>query len=129
MAKKKVKRQEREKSQEVDLLKPVDLSTVGTEDDPCFGKHHDIKAEECQMCGDSELCQIHFQQKLNIDRLAREKKTQFKDVEKKPKLSKKKVKKYYEAKLDKYNGNKGKALRLTTKKFGSDKKTIKTIIS
>ena len=54
MAKK--KRKAREKTDDVNLLKPIDITKFGSNDDPCFGKLYDLGADECKRCGDSELC-------------------------------------------------------------------------
>lgn len=65
-----------------DFSKPIlyDLSKIGTDDD-CFGIHHDLQASECKMCGDSELCQIVFGQRLHIRRNKQEEKFIAKDLE------------------------------------------------
>lgn len=66
---------------DVDILKPLDVTEFGSEDDPCFGKLHDLKAEECMDCGDSEFCTIVQSQNLHKERLEIEAKQKFKDVE------------------------------------------------
>lgn len=40
------------------LLQPLDLSKIGTQDDPCFGKLNDPQHEACRACGDFEICAI-----------------------------------------------------------------------
>ena len=114
------------KSKKIDLLIPVDLSDIGTDQDPCFGKLYDLLAPECKVCGDSELCQLHHQQHLSIKRLSMEKSHTFKDVEDNKVVDHKKVKKYYTSRID-YHGNKGKATRETAKQFGIDKSQVKQI--
>lgn len=111
-----------------DLLKPVDLSDIGTKGDPCFGKLYDLKATECSMCGDKALCQIAFTQKLNIDRLNIEKESHFKDINLKSKngIDEKKVKKFYKKKRKTLN--RIKAIRETAKQFNLDRKVVKNII-
>jgi len=73
-------REEIDKS-DYDLLKPLDILSLGGEDDPCFGKLHDLKAEECQQCGDSEFCAIVKAQNLHKERLKIESQQRLKDVE------------------------------------------------
>lgn len=63
------------------LLQPLDLSKFGTENDPCFGKLYDLKADECQICGDFEICAVAFSQKLNGKRLKFEETNKMKDLE------------------------------------------------
>tara|TARA_R110000772_G_scaffold128201_2_gene235785 strand:+ start:670 stop:1101 length:432 start_codon:yes stop_codon:yes gene_type:complete len=79
----KVNREDREKSPEfdsIDLMKPVDVTVFGTEDDPCFGKHYDLSTDECQRCGDHEFCAIAMGHKLNTQRKQIEKDNDFLDV-------------------------------------------------
>lgn len=64
-----------------DLLVPIDITKFGTGEDPCFGKHHDLTAEECQRCGDQELCQVIKAQVLSVTRKKLEKKHTFKDTQ------------------------------------------------
>jgi hypothetical protein len=66
---------------EMDLLKPLDVLSMGSEDDPCFGKHHDITAKECAECGDSEFCVIVKAQGLTAERTRVEAEQRFKDLE------------------------------------------------
>lgn len=63
------------------ILKPIDVLSLGSKDDPCFGKHHDLLAEECIICGDSEFCAIAMAQTLNVKRLEIESEQRFKDIE------------------------------------------------
>ena len=65
----------------LDLLVPLDVLSLGSDDDPCFGKHHDLLAPECKECGDSEFCMIVKAQGLHKERLDIENKQRFKDVE------------------------------------------------
>jgi hypothetical protein len=79
----KVNREDRELTPEyeqIDLMKPVDITVFGTDDDPCFGKHYDLKADECQRCGDHEFCAIAMGQTLNKNRKMIEKTSDFLDV-------------------------------------------------
>lgn len=65
----------------LDTLKPITVEMLGTEDDPCFGKHLDPRTPECSRCGDAEICGIIMQQKLHIRRAQEEKENNFKDLE------------------------------------------------
>ena len=86
MAKKKrISRDEIDK--DIDLLIPLDIFSLGSEEDPCFGELHDLKAPECMDCGDSEFCAIVKAQKLNIKRLEIEAKQRFKDIEQADKIT------------------------------------------
>lgn len=68
--------------QGVDLLeKPLDIDIIGTNNDPCFGKLHDLKNEVCSRCGDSEFCSIVFSQNLHIKRGKIESEQPFMDLE------------------------------------------------
>lgn len=64
-----------------DMLIPIDITKFGSEEDPCFGILHDIKAPECMQCGDSEFCSIAKSQQLHKKRLEIETKQRFKDIE------------------------------------------------
>jgi len=115
---------------ELDLLKPLDLTLIGTENDPCFGKLFDLKAEECKICGDSEICSIVFSQKLNIDRLILEKGNNLKGSPiKKEKVTHDRmlyliIKKYLKrGKSDKY------ILRKCFKRYNLEKSVISVILT
>lgn len=62
-------------------MKPIDISIIGTNKDPCFGKHHSIKAIECQRCGDVEVCAIISSQQIHKEIAKAEKVGRFKDME------------------------------------------------
>jgi hypothetical protein len=64
-----------------DILKPIDILTLGSEEDPCFGALHDLKAPECIECGDSEFCSIMKSQNLHKNRVSIETEQRFKDIE------------------------------------------------
>jgi len=66
---------------QIDLLKPIDVLSLGGEDDPCFGKYHDLKAPECMDCGDAEFCAIVKAQNLHQERAVIESSQRFKDIE------------------------------------------------
>lgn len=65
----------------IDKLEPVDVSILGTDEDPCFGKLYDLTTEECQRCGDSEFCAIKMAQTLKLKRSDIESKQRFLDIE------------------------------------------------
>jgi hypothetical protein len=67
--------------EDYNILKPIDILTLGSEDDPCFGKLHDLKAPECMECGDAEFCSIMKAQNLHKERIKVESKQRFKDIE------------------------------------------------
>lgn len=121
--KEKIEREAREETPGINFLEPVNLSKIGTDDDPCFGKYPDLKAEECQECGDCELCQIAFSQKMNLKRIELEKETHFKDIQR----EKDKVVKYYLSLKEKQG--KTTAQIKTRKKFKIQKETLKLWIS
>lgn len=80
----KIQRKARNKmSKKIDILKPVTLDMLGTEEDPCFGKFNDPKSPECSRCGDCELCAIVMQQNLHLKRAKIEAESKFKDLEEK----------------------------------------------
>lgn len=89
-----MKRKPRNKmSKTVDTLKPITIEQLGTNDDPCFGKHYSISAPECQRCGDSELCAIVLSQKNHKKRAKHEAEAAFKDIEKPKMVDKKEIRK------------------------------------
>jgi hypothetical protein len=103
---------------EIDFSKPVDITLFGSEDDPCFGKHHDPKDSNCKICGDSELCQLIKGQKNNLIRNKVESKQAFKDTQsiEHPEFNLINAKKFIRAKFKKEYDRK-KTMRLTKKKF------------
>lgn len=64
-----------------DILQPMDISKLGTNGDPCFGKGYDLSTKECKMCGDSELCCIKFSANLGKTRKELESENNYKDLE------------------------------------------------
>ncbi len=64
-----------------DLLRPFDVSKFGGDEDPCFGKHHDLNSDECQVCGDVEICAIATMQSQMSMRALLEKDNKYKDLE------------------------------------------------
>lgn len=70
-------------SEPQDLSIPIDITKLGTDNDPCFGKHYDARASECIRCGDCELCLIKMGQRNHGLRKKEESKKKFKDLEEK----------------------------------------------
>lgn len=75
------KKQEVIKLSEHDPLKPIDITKLGSNQDPCFGKGYDLSTRECKLCGDSELCAIKMAQALRITRKELEEKNNYKDLD------------------------------------------------
>lgn len=71
----------KKKKVEVDIMKPLLFTDLGTENDPCFGKHYSIAAAECKDCGDSDVCAILCQDKMHREYKEQEANNRFKDVE------------------------------------------------
>lgn len=65
----------------VDPIVPIDIDSIGSNGDPCFGKGYDLTTNECKMCGDSELCCIKFAAALGKTRKELEKENDYKDLE------------------------------------------------
>jgi len=56
------------------FLVPISIHDFGDFDkDPCFGKHYDLIAPECQACGDLEFCAVVTAQLQKKTRLLQEK--------------------------------------------------------
>lgn len=109
-------------------LMPIDILAFGTEDDPCFGKHHDMNDDTCKRCGDSSICQIASNQTTELLRAEQEKGNRFKDLElTQTTPDKKAIKKVIKAKL-----KKGTISLLIQKQimkdFKLDKETAKKLI-
>lgn len=64
-----------------DPLEPIDITILGSNGDPCFGKGYDLSTKECKLCGDSELCAFKMSQDLNITRKELNDKKHFKDLD------------------------------------------------
>lgn len=64
-----------------DPLEPIDITKLGTNGDPCFGKEYNLATKECKMCGDSELCAFKMSQVLKITRKELEEKNHYKDLD------------------------------------------------
>ena len=65
----------------IDLSKPIDLSKIGTPDDPCFGTQYDQRDKDCKICGDIEICAIAQMQNNKIQRELLAKEKDFKDLD------------------------------------------------
>lgn len=126
MAKKKT-REPREKTEQVDFLKPIDIKKIGTSDDPCFGKLYDLSEEACKRCGDSELCAVVFSQtKAKKVRKKVESKNRFKDLElDEPKENKALAK--WVAERKKEGKKRSEIIKLAKRTFGSTREEIKAI--
>lgn len=75
------------------ILKPIDINKIGTNGDPCFGKHYNLSTPECKICGDSELCCITFAQLVGKSRKELEEDNKYKDLD--TLMDKAAIKKYY----------------------------------
>lgn len=62
-------------------LEPLDLYSIGSNGDPCFGKSYDLSTSECRSCGDSELCALRMSQALNKTRKQLEEENHYKDLD------------------------------------------------
>lgn len=67
------------KDKSINMMEPLQLDKLGGPEDVCFGKHHSLKAPECKVCGDAEICSIVCAQKMHVTRKEIEAKTPFKD--------------------------------------------------
>ena len=81
MAKEKKKKRDLPDLAKTEILKPVDIDSIGSNGDPCFGTKYDLTTSECKMCGDSELCCIKFAAALGKTRKELEKENDYKDLE------------------------------------------------
>lgn len=124
-----MKREPREKIKDEDLLVPLDIYKLGSEEDPCFGKHYDLKATECSICGDADFCAIVTAQNLHKKRGDIESKNRFKDLEEAEYVmgeKEKKARKYIkEKKSEGYN--KLMIIIRCSKKFNLPKDKVKDI--
>lgn len=65
----------------VDPLDVIDVTQLGSNNDPCFGKGYNLSIKECKLCGDSELCALKMAQVLKITRKEFEEKNHYKDLD------------------------------------------------
>jgi len=117
------------KSKGVDLLKhdplePFDLSKIGTDKDPCFGKGYNLTTKECRMCGDSELCCLKMSQTLGKTRKQLEEENNYKDLEILEDV--KAIKKYIRG-LKRKGFDRKKIVEKTSTKYEVPTKTIRKI--
>lgn len=115
-------RKARKATENIDFSKPIDLSIIGTEDDPCFGKLYNLTANECKRCGDSELCGVVFSQEMTKSRRKIAKKKRFKDIE----LEDDSLSRWVAVKK-KEGLKRFKIIKLAKKTFGSTSKQIKKL--
>jgi len=113
----------------VDLLKPIssDIFKLGSSEDPCFGKLHDLTDSICRRCGDNELCQAVMGQKLHNERSAVEKKQAFKDLEQpyeKPKSANHEMRIWMKKKIAK-KLNSDLTIKRAVKRYGVTKEVAK----
>lgn len=117
--------------EELNLFKPIDLTKIGTPDDPCFGKEYDPRDTDCRNCGDIELCAIAQMQnnKLQRDELAMT--NEFKDLDeakfldgKDEEKAKKLIEKYKER-----GYKRQKVERLLQKRLNIDEERVDKIIT
>ena len=116
------KKKKKEKAEEPDLLKPLNIYELGGDMDPCFGKQYDLSTDECQRCGDSELCAIATSQKLNGVRAKIEENTEFKDIA----GGGDELTKFVQARMDKGLPLK-RIKKIAAKKLDADPKEVKAI--
>lgn len=109
-------------------LQPIDILKFGTDDDPCFGKYHDLTEDECKRCGDSSICSIVCNQVTIGLREEQESTKRFKDLELvKGKDDNKEIKKFIKDKTKKGVS----ALKITKQlvsKFSLDKSDAKKLV-
>jgi len=98
-ANKKRKPQNKINKEEINLLEPLNLANFTLENDPCFGKLHDLKAPECLRCGDAEICSIICSQNLKVERIEISNKIPLKEFNDEPDM--KRVKKFMRTKMRK----------------------------
>lgn len=125
MAKKRKARKDKVKS--VNMLKPlepIDIMALGTDDDPCFGKHFDMTEDECKRCGDCNLCQIVTNQKTIKLRGKVESENRFKDLELDDAKALELVKK-----LRKKDTDDKTIIKKLMRRFGFDDKKAKALIT
>ena len=106
------------------LLEPFDVSKLGSDEDPCFGKLYDLSAPECRECGDIELCAIKLSQSQAVKTLEMESKMAFRDIQESDLVS---AKSYYEELLKK-GIQKSVALIRAAKRFNVEKSKLKNAI-
>lgn len=107
-----------------DPLEPIDITSLGSNNDPCFGKGYNLATKECKMCGDSELCAFKMSQALNITRKELEDKNHYKDLDMLEDI--KGIKKFMRSLIRK-GKDKKEIVKKTSEKFEVPKKDIRKI--
>ena len=107
-----------------DPLEPIDITSLGSSNDPCFGKGYNLATKECKMCGDSELCAFKMSQALNITRKELEDKNHYKDLDMLEDI--KGIKKFMRSLIRK-DKDKKEIVKKTSEKFEVPKKDIRKI--
>ena len=107
-----------------DPLEPIDITSLGSSNDPCFGKGYNLATKECKMCGDSELCAFKMSQALNITRKELEDKNHYKDLDMLEDI--KGIKKFMRSLIRK-GKDKKEIVKKTSEKFEVPKKDIRKI--
>lgn len=107
-----------------DPLQPIDLSSIGSNGDPCFGKGYDLSTKECKLCGDSELCAYRMSQLLNKTRKELEEENKYKDLDVLEDVSG--IKKYLRARKRKGDGSR-ECINKASEKFEVPIKLIRKI--
>jgi len=111
------------------FLRPIHIQDLGDpEKDPCFGKHYDLTAVECQSCGDSEYCAVVLAQRLRSERTLEEKKGRRLDLEMGDQIRESDIKKFYEG-LKSDGESSLKAFKRTRVKFNLSKDKLKTLLN
>lgn len=121
MVKKKLKLPDLSKQ---DPLTPIDITQLGSNGDPCFGKGYNLSTKECKICGDAELCAFKLSQNLKITRKELEDKNHYKDLDMLEDV--KGIKKYIRS-LKRKGLTRKEIVTKTSEKFEVPKKDIRTI--
>ena len=101
---------------EKEISKPLDVLSMGSADDPCFGKEWDLKAKECKRCGDSEICAVVMAQGMKAIRAEIESDNRFKDLEEAEIIDNPDIRKYIDKKLA-LGWDKKKIIKRISKRF------------
>lgn len=107
-----------------DPLTPIDITQLGSNGDPCFGKGYNLSTKECKICGDAELCAFKLSQNLKITRKELEDKNHYKDLDMLEDV--KGIKKYIRS-LKRKGLTRKEIVTKASEKFEVPKKDIRTI--
>lgn len=116
----------RDKTPDINVMEPIDITRFGTDEDPCFGKEYNLASPECKRCGDSELCAIVMAQNNNIARKLIESENRFKDLEIVPKETNEALKKWVSMKIDE-GLKRSEIIKKAKNTYGSTREEIKEI--